>query len=133
MFKLSLLTPERKIIFDQEITEITVPAKSGERQILPGHIPMVASLGTGILKFTEAGTNIAKKFVISWGYCEVNSAGVNILAEFVQSKEEVNLDDAKLAITVNQAKLVNQNLTDDEFELALTNIQKAQSSITLAN
>lgn len=133
MFKLSLLTPERKIIVDQEIADITVPAKSGERQILPGHIPMVATLGTGILKFKLANSDKVEKYVISWGYCEVNSKGVNILAEFVQSKDEVNLDEAKLDITLNQAKLVNQILTDDEFELALTNIQKAQSAINLVN
>lgn len=133
MFKLSLLTPEKKILVDQEISQITVPAKSGERQILPGHVAMVASLGTGILKYKLAGSDIEHKYVISWGYCEVNATGVNILAEFVQAKEEINVEDAKLNMTLNKAKLVNQMLTDDEFEEALANIQKAESSLTLAN
>lgn len=133
MFKLSLLTPEKKILLDQDITEITVPAKSGERQILPGHVAMVASLGTGILKYKTAGSDEVYKYVISWGYCEVNSEGVNILAEFVQTKEEIDVDAALAAVSVNQKKLVNEMLSDDEFESALANIQKAQSSITLAN
>lgn len=133
MFKLSLLTPERKVLVDQEISVITVPARSGERQILPGHMPMVASLGTGILKYKLAGSDIENKFVISWGYCEVNSEGVNVLAEFVQSKEEIDVDAAKLNMSTYKAKMVHEMLTDEEFESAIANIQKAESSLVLAN
>ena len=51
MFKLNLLTPERKAVYDQEITEVTVPAYSGEITILPGHAALITTLGTGVLKY----------------------------------------------------------------------------------
>ncbi|MFN3455051.1 MAG: F0F1 ATP synthase subunit epsilon, partial [Pseudobdellovibrio sp.] len=39
MFKLNLLTPEKKVVVDQEITEAVIPTHSGEVDILPGHVP----------------------------------------------------------------------------------------------
>jgi F-type H+-transporting ATPase subunit epsilon len=133
MFRLNLLTPEKKVVVDQEITEITVPVKSGERQILPGHVPLIADLGTGILSYKTVGSEIAQKCVISWGYCEVNATGVNVLAEFVQAKEEVNTETAKNTIATTQVKLVKDVLTDEEFETALTEIKKSESAIQLVH
>ena len=129
--KLNILTPEKKVLVNQEIIEITVPVQSGERQILPGHVPMIASLGTGVLKYKVVGSDIQNKFVISWGYCEVNPEGVNILAEFIMSKEEVNEDSARSNIVVNKIKLVNEILTDADYEIALTEIQKSESALAL--
>jgi F-type H+-transporting ATPase subunit epsilon len=129
--KLNVLTPEKKVLVDQEISEITVPVSTGERQILPGHVPMVANLGTGILKYKVAGSDVQHKYVISWGYCEVNPEGVNILAEFILSKDEVNEDSAKLNITANKTKLVNEFLTDADYEIALNEIQKSESALAL--
>ena len=89
MFKLNVLTPEKKAVFDQEITEVTVPAHSGEMTILPGHAPLLTTLGTGILKYKLKGQEKTFKAVLSWGYCEVAPGGVNVLAEFMQLPEEV--------------------------------------------
>lgn len=129
--KLNVLTPEKKVLVDQLITEITVPVQSGERQILPGHVPMVANLGTGILKYKVSGSDVLHKFVISWGYCEVNPEGVNILAEFIMSKDEVNEDSAKSNIVANKIKLVNDFLSDADYENALNEIQKSESALAL--
>ncbi len=129
--KLNVLTPEKKVLVDQLITEITVPVSTGERQILPGHVAMVATLGTGILKYKLAGSDIQQKYVISWGYCEVNSEGVNILAEFIMSKDEVNEDSAKSNIVANKIKLLNESLSDADFEIALNEIQKSESALAL--
>lgn len=132
-FRLNLLTPEKKIIVDQQITEITVPTQSGERQILPGHVPLVANLGTGILKYKIAGSDTQNTCVISWGYCEVNPEGVNILAEFVQNKDEVDLDLAKKEIDENKVKMASVMMDDEEFANTIASIAKAESAIRLLN
>ncbi len=129
--KLNVLTPEKKVLVDQEITEVTVPVSTGERQILPGHVPMIANLGTGILKYKVAGSALEQKFVISWGYCEVNPEGVNILAEFIMSKDEANEDSAKSNIVAQKIKLVNEILTDADYEIALNEIKKSESALAL--
>ena len=131
--KLNLLTPERKAVFDTEVTSVTIPAYSGEMTILAGHSPLITTLGTGLIKYKITGEDSVKKALISWGYCEVTPTGVNVLAEFMQTKEEVVEDAAKKQITDSEQKLAKQNLTDDEFENALNDIQKARTGLQLLN
>ena len=82
MLKLNVLTPERKAVVDLDVTQVTVPAYSGEMTILPGHAPLVTTLGTGIIKY-KVGADKMYKALISSGYCEVTPTGVNVLAEFM--------------------------------------------------
>ncbi len=133
MFKLNLLTPEKKVVVDQEITEAVIPTISGEVDILPGHVPMIANLGTGILKFKVKETGAVFKAVISSGYCEVNPEGVNILTESIQLKEEISEEVAKAKVVEANAKLTKENLTDAQFEETLNEAKKAQVGIDLVN
>lgn len=133
MFKLNLLTPEKKVVVDQEITEAVIPTISGEIDVLPGHVPMIANLGTGILKFKVKETGATFKAVISSGYCEVNPEGVNILTESIQLKEEISEDKAKAQVAEANAKLTKESLTDAEFEETLVEAKKAQEGINLVN
>ncbi|MBC7464899.1 MAG: ATP synthase F1 subunit epsilon [Bdellovibrio sp.] len=129
MFKLNLLTPEKKAVFDQEITEVTVPAYAGEVTILPGHSPMITTLGTGILKYRIKGVDKTHKAVISWGYCEVTTEGVNVLAEFMQTPEEVSVADSEKAVATAEKKLATEILTDAEFNLTVNDAAKARAAM----
>ncbi|MFZ3230123.1 MAG: ATP synthase F1 subunit epsilon [Pseudobdellovibrio sp.] len=131
MFKLNLLTPERKAVFDQEITEVTVPAYSGDITILKGHSPMITTLGTGILKYKIKGHDRSYKAVVSWGYCEVTPQGVNVLAEFMQTPEEVAVPEAQVALAVAEKKLATEILTDSEFNLTMNEAAKARSALSI--
>ena len=131
--KLNLLTPDRKAVFDTQITSVTIPAYSGEMTIMAGHSPLITTLGTGLIKYKVAGEDTVKKAVISWGYCEVTPTAINVLAEFMQTKEEVVEDTAKKQIAESEQKLAKQNLTDDEFENTLNDIQKARTGLQLLN
>jgi F-type H+-transporting ATPase subunit epsilon len=131
MFKLNVLTPEKKAVFDQEITEVTVPARSGEMTILPGHSPLITTLGTGIFKYKVKGQDKIHKALISWGYCEVNPEGVNVLAEFIQYGEEVATDKAQANLIAAEKKLATEVLTDSEFEATQTEAAKAYGAMEL--
>lgn len=133
MFKLNLLTPEKKVVVDQEITEAVIPTYSGEVDILPGHVPMIANLGTGILKFKVKETGTVFKAIISSGYCEVNPEGVNILTESIQLKEEISEDTVKSQVSAAEAKLGKESLTDEQFEATLIEVQKARAGLALVN
>ena len=131
--KLNLLTPERKAVFDTEIISVTIPAYSGEMTIMDGHSPLITTLGTGIIKYKIQGQDGTQKAMISWGYCEVVPGAVNVLAEFIQTKDEVVEEQAKKQIQDSELKLAKQNLNDDEFENALNEIQKARAGLQLLN
>src|SRR3989344_9077967 len=108
MFKLNVLTPERKAVFDQEITEVTVTSYSGEMTILPGHAPLITTLGTGLLKYKLKGQEKTFRAVVSWGYCEVSPGAVNVLAEFMQTPEEIVVESAQTSLLAAEKKLVTE-------------------------
>lgn len=131
MFKLNVLTPERKAVFDQEITEVTVPAYLGEITILPGHSPLITTLGTGILKYKVKGQDKIFKAVLSWGYCEITTEAVNVLAEFIQTPEEIVAEDMHNMILASEKKLTQTVLNDQEFKFEMNELSKARSAIEL--
>jgi len=131
MFKLNVLTPEKKAVYDQEITEVTVPARSGEMTILPGHSPLITTLGTGVFKYKVKGQDRTHKALLSWGYCEVNPNGVNILAEFIQYEDEVVVEKAKADLQAAERKLATEVLTDSEFESTQAEAEKAYGAMEL--
>ena len=130
MLKLNVLTPERKAVVDLEVTQVTVPAYSGEMTILPGHAPLVTTLGTGIIKY-KVGADKVYKALISSGYCEVTPLGVNVLAEFMQLPEEVNVETEEAHLHTAEKKLVTEVLDDVDYEETRTEVAKAQGAINL--
>ena len=51
MFTLNLVTPEKKLVTDLEVEEVIVPGFKGQLDILPGHAPLMTTLGTGVLRY----------------------------------------------------------------------------------
>ncbi len=131
MFKLNVLTPERKAVFSEEITEVTVPAYSGEITILPGHSPLITTLGTGILKYKLKGQEKTFKAVLSWGYCEVGPELVNVLAEFMQTPEEVVVEQSQTNLVAAEKKLAAEILSDADFASTQAEAAKARAAINL--
>jgi len=131
MFKLNVLTPERKAVFDQEITEVSLPAHSGEITILPGHAPLMTTLGTGILKYKLKGVDKTYRAVLSWGYCEVTPKAVNVLAEFLQLPEEVVTEKAQAELITAEKKLATEVLSDLDFKITMNEAAKARASLSL--
>lgn len=97
MYTLTLVTPDKKILTDEAIAEVIVPAYMGELNILPGHAPLMTTLSTGILQYKLAGSTHFHKVAISWGYCQVFPGGVNVLAETAESSEEIDLERVRVA------------------------------------
>lgn len=133
MFKLTLVTPEKKVVVDQEIVFVTVPGFGGEVDILPGHAPYITTLETGLLTYKLKGSDKVNKYVVSWGYCEVSPEGVNILADFIQASDEINVEEAKKIIEENTKKLATQSLSDEEFKVARGLVSRSQTAIKLVD
>ena len=130
MFKLTLVTPEKRIVVDQEIDEITVPAFRGELNILPGHAPMITSLETGVLKYKLKG-QAEQILLISWGYCQVNPLGVNILAEYAAAGADLHIDELKKALAEGERKLGADTLTDEQWAEAQREVSKARTGMEI--
>ena len=68
-FHLRILGPDR-VHFDETVTACVLPGVVGSFGVLTGHAPLVAALGTGMVKITrENGGEVC--FVIDGGLAEV--------------------------------------------------------------
>jgi F-type H+-transporting ATPase subunit epsilon len=131
MFKLTLVTPEKKIIMGEQVQEVTVPAFKGELNILGGHAPLMTTLDAGILS-VKLGNGSKTSYAISWGYCQVSAEGVNVLAEFAMAKDEVDAEASKNAVAELEAKLAEEMLDDEAFEKIFAERAKSQAAYELS-
>jgi F-type H+-transporting ATPase subunit epsilon len=114
MFKLTLVTPEKRVVISQEITEATVPAHKGELNILPGHAPLITTLVPGVMKYKlKAGGEF--KASISWGYCNVSPEGINVLAETVEMFQEIDFAASKIELEKIEKRLLTETLDDETW------------------
>lgn len=115
MFKLTIVTPEKRILVGQEVEEVTVPAFKGELNILPGHAPLITTLETGVMKWKLKGKDLQQLAVISWGYCQVSPEGVNILANIADLPEEIDLEMTKTQLAESEKRVMNELITDEDW------------------
>ncbi|GMM44335.1 F1F0 ATP synthase subunit delta [Pichia kluyveri] len=67
--KLSFSMPHDTIFTNKEVTQVNVPALSGDMGILANHVPIVEQLKPGVVEILE-GSN-SSKFFISGGFVSV--------------------------------------------------------------
>jgi F-type H+-transporting ATPase subunit epsilon len=114
MFKLTLVTPEKRVVISQEILEATVPAHKGELNILPGHAPLITTLVPGVMKYKlKSGGEFRAS--ISWGYCNVSAEGLNVLAETVELAPEIDFVGSKAEVQKIEKRLLTETLDDETW------------------
>ena len=97
-----LVTPER-VLYREEVDEVTLPTSEGEITILQNHIPLVASLVAGVasIKKNDATEDIA----VSGGFIEVQKGNtVRVLADTAERGHELDLS------VIEQAKQRAENV-----------------------
>lgn len=114
--RLTALTPEKKLVFDELVDEVTVPAMKGELNILPGHSPLITTLDTGLLKWKAKDSNTESVALISWGYCQITADGVNVLAETADFASDISKDEYKRFLSETEPKLLNETLDDEHWD-----------------
>lgn len=76
---LEIVTPERKVL-SEEVDHVVLPTEAGgEIDVLPGHIPLVAMIEPGELRYFKGGS--AESIAIDKGFIEVIADNVRVLTE----------------------------------------------------
>lgn len=130
MFKIFFATPDKKIISDAELEEITLPAHSGELNILPGHAPLMTTLSAGILKY-KLKNGQSDTLAISWGYCQVSSDGVTVLAETAVHANEIDIKVIEEHLKQNENKMLNESLDDAAWEKVQHEISRLRAEVEI--
>ena len=76
MLKVSVISPEA-VLFEGESESVVAPAYDGEVGILTGHAPLMALLGTGVLRI--GGPD--RRFNVSGGFMQVLNNQVRVVTE----------------------------------------------------
>jgi len=122
-FHLQIISPKR-ILFEEDVVEITAPTDKGEISILANHTPMVSQLSMGDLVIKkEKGEQI---IAVYGGFINIESNGtVTILADNAEHIHEINEQSAIEAIkkaeeAIAKAKASRENFAKGQAELSHT-------------
>lgn len=121
-FKLSVVSPER-LVLSEEVEEAQVPGKNGYLGILPGHAPMMTELDIGELSFRQGDRT--GYLAVTWGYCEVLSDQVIVLAERAERAEEVDRERARASMERARKRLSDLQDPDIDFLRARTSLLRS--------
>ena len=127
MFTLTLVTPEKKLVAGQEIEELFVPAYRGELNILPGHAPLLTTLGIGVLKYRLKGETQLHYVAVSEGYVQVNPVGVNVLAEMAERPDELDMERIDVAQEDAEKRLTTESLDPETAAHLQVKVARAQA------
>jgi F-type H+-transporting ATPase subunit epsilon len=122
--KLSIYSPERKLVESRAVTSVTLPGSEGQVEVLPGHVRLAGTLETGPFMFTEAGGQSVRG-VISSGFFEVTDDRVTVLAETLELTGEIDIQRAKLAQKKAEDALLDAALGGEHFQKYQLKLQRA--------
>ena len=98
----NLVTP-RGVVAHTEADSVQAPGELGEFELLPGHIPLLTALRSGVLTI---GTKTRARYAVSSGYLRVDPDGaVEILVEQAMPAKEVDSETAKRDLATAEAEL----------------------------
>lgn len=118
-----ITTPER-IVYRDEIDQVTIPTQDGEITVLPNHIPLVSLLVPGALTIKKNGEEVF--MATSGGFIEVQPGNkVIVLADTAERSEE--LDMAAIEEAKDRARKVlaeKRNVDDVAFTDAAAGLER---------
>ena len=111
------MTPSRRVL-ESRASEIRIPGALGELGILPGHTPLLTSLGTGEVSWTDG--DMTGRLVVQGGFAEVQPDAVTVLAAIAETIDDVDVEAARAALAEAQEALKTASAEDfDRIDAAL--------------
>jgi F-type H+-transporting ATPase subunit epsilon len=92
---LEIVTPTGVALRDK-VTEVTAPSVAGEFGVLPGHLPLLAALRTGIVSYRKDGHE--HRLAVHHGFVEVANDVALLLTERFMKKEDVDVVRVRLRL-----------------------------------
>ena len=93
--QLEIVTPSG-VALREQVTEVTAPSVDGEFGVLPGHLPILAALRTGIVSYHVNGTE--EHVAVHHGFAEVANDKALFLTERFIKKGDVDVVKVRLRL-----------------------------------
>ena len=105
--KLEIITPT-KVAFTGNVKSLTVPGSLGSFQVLFNHAPLMSTFEVGRIKL-ENGHAETNEFATGGGTIEVKDNVILVLADSLESKEEIDITRAQGALQRAKNRLGNRS------------------------
>src|SRR5438067_12137476 len=127
---LQLVSPERLLV-EEQVTEVQIPALDGYIGVLPGHAPLLSELKPGgVLTYKAGGQE--RVTAVYGGFVEVLPNRARVLADFAERKEEINLEAAREKVRKAEEKLEEPRGEAVDPAVALAEVMRAQAAVEAA-
>src|SRR5579859_794169 len=93
--QLEIVTPKGRALM-ASVDEVTAPSVSGEFGVLPGHLPLLAALKTGIVTYHKKGEE--KKLAVAEGFVEVKDDRALLLTDKVATRDQIDVVRVRLEL-----------------------------------
>ena len=127
-FQLEIVTPEKVVVKDAA-EEMQIPGKNGYLGILPGHAPLITEMAVGEITYRNNGNT--HRLAVAWGFAEVLSDKVTILAETAERPEEIDVKRAQEAKQRAEERLKSGS-TETDYARAQDAVQRAEMRLQVA-
>jgi F-type H+-transporting ATPase subunit epsilon len=124
-----VVSPARPI-FEGEAQWVTVPALDGQLGIYPQHAPIVAALGSGLLRISRGSGNVAR-FAVRGGFLKVNDNRVTVLVDSAVAEADANQAEAQRELEETLEDLRHPQ-SEEEFTELLDRRAWSESRLKLA-
>ena len=130
---LELATPTRQLV-SEEVDEVVAPGSEGYFGVLPGHAPLLATLGSGEVVYRRGRDEV--HLAVHGGFAEVTPERVIILAETAERPDEIDRARAERARQRAEQRIAGRG-PDGESEIdyddALAAYQRSLTRLLVAS
>ena len=127
---LELATPTRLVV-TAEVDEVVVPGSMGYFGVLPGHAPLLATLGIGELTYRIGREEY--HVAMSGGFAEVRNDKVIILADVAETPADIDRTRAERARDRAEARVSGRASQDEiDYARAMCALARALTRIQVA-
>lgn len=129
---LKIVTPE-KLLVEEEVYSVTLPAESGEITVLPDHIPYIGTLRSGEIFFRRTKEAEPESFATSGGFVELHGNTLSLLVDTAERAEEIDLDRAEEGRKKAEELAKNQHALDEaEYARVAASLEKEFARLRVA-
>jgi F-type H+-transporting ATPase subunit epsilon len=128
--KLRVVTPSR-LMFDEEVDEVTAIGELGEFGVLPNHISFLSTLIPGEMSYKQGANK--RILAVSGGYAEVLDNVMTVLAPAAEFGSEIDSTRAQRAKERAEKQLAEFSREEKDFELAEVALQRALVRLQVAS
>ena len=125
---LEVVTPQR-MVFREEVDEVTAPGLEGEFGVLPGHIPFITTLKIGMIMYRQG--SVKRYMAVIWGFAEVLPDKVTILSESAQLADEIDIARAMAEKERAEAELRKMGVADKDYWTVKASLDKAMTEVVV--